>query len=91
MKKESILFIVIALLVGLLVGIIVTNARKDSPATANSTSPAAAPAVNYQQQITMLQDVVSREPGNRNAWVQLGHNYFDSDQPMLAIDAYDKA
>ncbi|HEY5674527.1 MAG TPA: hypothetical protein VIR78_12525 [Malonomonas sp.] len=91
MKKESILFIVIALLVGLLVGIIVTNARKDSPSNAGSSSPASAPSVNYQQQIKMLQDVVSKEPGNRNAWVQLGHNYFDSDQPMLAIDAYDKA
>lgn len=91
MKKETILFVVIALLVGLLVGVIFTNARKDAPATATATSPAMTPAVNYQQQIKMLQDVVSKEPGNRNAWVQLGHNYFDSDQPMLAVDAYDKA
>jgi cytochrome c-type biogenesis protein CcmH/NrfG len=91
MKKETILFVVIALLVGLLVGVIFTNARKDSPATSTAQSPAMTPAVNYQQQIKMLQDVVNKEPGNRNAWVQLGHNYFDSDQPMLAVDAYDKA
>ncbi len=89
MKKESILFVVIALVVGVLVGVIFTNARKNSPAT--SAAPAAAPTVNNPQQIKMLQDVVAREPNNRNAWVQLGHNYFDSDQPMQAIDAYDKA
>ena len=91
MKKESIVFIVIALVVGVLVGVIYTNARKDSQTTATLTAPVSAPAVNYQQQIKMLQDVVAKEPSNRNAWVQLGHNFFDSDQPMLAIDAYDKA
>ena len=89
MKKETILFVVIALVVGVLVGVIITNARKDSPATANA--PAVAPSVNNPQQLKMLQDVVAKEPNNRNAWVQLGHKYFDSDQPMLAIDAYDKA
>ena len=91
MKKESILFIVIALIVGVLVGVIFTNARRDTSSTSTTSAPASAPAVNYQQQIKMLQDVVTKEPANRNAWVQLGHNYFDSDQPMLAIDAYDKA
>ena len=89
MKKESILFVVIALVVGILVGVIFTNAKKNSSSTASA--PASAPVVNNQQQVKMLQDVVAREPNNRNAWVQLGHNYFDTDQPMLAIDAYDKA
>lgn len=89
MKKETILFVVIALVVGVLVGVIITNARKDSPATANA--PSVAPSVTNPQQLKMLQDVVAKEPNNRNAWVQLGHKYFDSDQPMLAIDAYDKA
>ena len=89
MKKESVLLLVIVLVIGVLVGVIFTNARKDAPST--TSSPANAPSVNYQQQIKMLQDVVAKEPNNRNAWVQLGHNFFDSDQPMLAIDAYDKA
>ena len=89
MKKESVLLLVIALVIGVLVGVIFTNARKDTATT--TTAPVSAPAVNYQQQIKMLMDVVAKEPSNRNAWVQLGHNYFDSDQPMLAIDAYDKA
>ncbi len=89
MKKESILLVVIVLVVGILIGVIFTNARKN--VATNTSAPASAPAVNYQQQISMLEGIVAKEPGNRNAWVQLGHNFFDSDQPMKAIEAYDKA
>ncbi len=91
MKKETILLIVVVLVVGILLGVIFTNARKNTQSTATATAPASAPAVNYQQQISMLEGIVAKEPGNRNAWVQLGHNFFDSDQPMKAIEAYDKA
>lgn len=89
MKKETILLVVVTLVVGILGGVIFTNAKKNSAAP--NQAPASAPAVNYQQNIKMLQEMVGREPGNRNAWVQLGHNYFDSNQPMQAIEAYDKA
>lgn len=89
MKKETILLVVVVLVVGVLLGVIFTNARKN---TSSTSSPAAsAPAVNYQQQISMLEGIVAKEPNNRNAWVRLGHNFFDSDQPMKAIEAYAKA
>ncbi len=91
MKKETILLIVVVLVVGILLGVIFTNARKNSQSSGTVTAPASAPAVNYQQQISMLEGIVAKEPNNRNAWVQLGHNFFDSDQPMKAIEAYDKA
>lgn len=92
MKKETVLLVVIALVVGLLVGILVTKGgrSKESARVATSGAPAA-PTVNSQEQIRILQDLVAREPGNRNAWVQLGHLYFDSNQPALSVDAYDKA
>ena len=90
MKKETILFAVVALVVGVLVGVIFTNARKDDRSVA-SAPVATAPAVNASQQISMLEGIVAKEPGNRNAWVQLGNAYFDSNQPMKSIDAYDKA
>ena len=92
MKKETIFFIVIALVAGVLIGVIYTNWKQASAPTASTvgTAPVQAP-VNHQQQIAMLQEIVAREPGNRNAWVQLGHNYFDSDEPMPAVDAYAKA
>lgn len=92
MKKETILLLVVVLAVGILIGVIVTNMQKETtPVTSNAPAPAAAPAIDYQQKITMLERIVAKEPENRNAWVQLGHNYFDADQPAKAIAAYDKA
>ncbi|HKJ04302.1 MAG TPA: tetratricopeptide repeat protein [Geopsychrobacteraceae bacterium] len=93
MKKETILLLVIVLAIGVLIGVIVTNTKNETAPTSNSQSPAvaSAPSVDYQQKISMLERIVAKEPENRNAWVQLGHNYFDSDQPAKAIVAYDKA
>jgi cytochrome c-type biogenesis protein CcmH/NrfG len=91
MKKETAVLTVIVLVIGILIGVIYSNWRKDSasgPAGVQAPPPS---VVNYQQKISMLEEIVTKEPGNRNAWVQLGHNYFDSDQPMKAIDAYQKA
>ncbi len=90
MKKESIVYIVITLVVVVLVGVIVINAKKN--VSSNSATPSqAAPAVNVQQQISMLEEILAKDPNNRDAWVNLGHKYFDSDQPMKAITTYDKA
>ena len=92
MKKENLLFLGVALIVGLLVGIIVGNKGGNTPSAPSSSSPpVAAPVANYDQNIKMLQGVVAQEPGNRAAWVQLGNNYFDSNQFMQAVEAYDKA
>ncbi len=95
MKKETILFVVIALAAGILIGVIVSNSKKDAASSAPSTAPApvsaSAPVVNQKQQTTILEGIVTREPGNRKAWIELGHNFFDSDQPMKAIEAYAKA
>ena len=93
MKKETIFFVVLALVAGVLFGVIYSNMKSDkSPAPSGATSaPIQAPVVNHQQQITMLEGIVTREPDNHNAWVQLGHNFFDANEPMKAIDAYAKA
>ena len=89
MKKETILLVVVTLVVGCLGGMIFSNvSKKSSPAKPVATS---APAIDFQQKIKVLKEVVGREPENRNAWVQLGHNLFDSGQQMGAIEAYDKA
>jgi cytochrome c-type biogenesis protein CcmH/NrfG len=91
-NKENLVFVVAALIVGVLIGVIASNfgGSKSAP-VAGSPQGSAAPPANYQQTIQVLLDVVAKEPGNRNAWVQLGNNYFDSDQPMPAVDAYAKA
>jgi len=89
MKKETILLIVVTLAIGTLGGIIITNAKKD--ASPDNQSIAAAPAIDYQQKIDNLKVILTKEPNNRNALVQLGHNYFDSNQPLKAIEVYAKA
>jgi tetratricopeptide (TPR) repeat protein len=91
MKKESVLLVVVVLVVGVLVGILVSKGGS-GPAKKTSAPPqAAAPVVNRQQTIKTLEGIVANDPTNRNAWAELGHNYFDSDQPVKAIEAYDKA
>ncbi|PLX99719.1 MAG: hypothetical protein C0622_10075 [Desulfuromonas sp.] len=97
MNKGSVFLIVITLVVGVLIGVIYSNWKKDTaspapaPAMTTAVQGTATAPVNQQQQIDMLEGIVAREPGNRNAWVQLGHNLFDANQPMKAIDAYAKA
>ena len=94
MRKETLFFVGVALVVGLLVGIIVGNKGGDSgSSTSSSAAPpsAQAPVANYDQNIKMLKGVVEQEPENRNAWVQLGNNYFDSNRFIEAVEAYDKA
>ena len=91
MKKETILFVAIALAVGVLIGVIVSNSRMDSATPVPAAIPAPAPVVNQQQQTIILEGIVAREPKNRNAWIKLGHSFFDSDQPVKAIEAYARA
>lgn len=91
MKKETILLVVVALVAGVLGGVIFTNAKKDQAASGPAFNPASAPAADYQQKIQTLEAILAGEPGNRQAWVHLGHNFFDSGNPMKAIEAYDKA
>lgn len=89
MKKEGIFLIAVALVIGVLVGILVSKGGKDRPAATTAQAPPA--AVDLQGKIRLLEDLVAKDPGNRSAWVQLGHAFFDSQQPHKAIEAYDKA
>ncbi len=91
MKKESVLLVVVVLIVGVLVGILISQGGRGSASKTSAPPQAAAPAVNLQQTIKTLEGIVANDPTNRNAWAELGHSYFDSDQPVKAIEAYDKA
>ena len=88
MKKETFLLIVVTMAVGAFGGVIFTNAKKDT--VIGNPPVSSAPSINYQQRINSLEVILAKEPDNRNAWVHLGHNYFDSNQPMKAIEAYTK-
>ncbi len=92
MKKETLFFVAVALVIGVLVGVLVSKGGR-GPGSTQGSAPAApaAQAVNLAQDIQLMEKMVATDPGNRGAWVQLGHAYFDSNQPVKAIEAYNKA
>ena len=65
-----------------------------APLPANPPPSAAAPAqapgavMEYQRRIAAAEQVVAQDPKNAQAWIQLGNDYFDTQQRQKAIDAY---
>lgn len=92
MKKETILVGVVCLVAGFVIGLLAGqkgSAPTAQVATGVPTAPP--PVVNMQQKIGELKNIVAADPGNFQAWVALGNEYFDSNQFMDSIEAYDKA
>lgn len=92
MKKETLLIAVVTLIAGSIIGFIAGHKTTGPSAPVASGSPAGpAPTVNLQQKIAELKKIVETDPANFQAWVALGNEYFDGNQFMDAIEAYDKA
>lgn len=93
MNRENILFVIIALIVGLLGGYLVFSiaGKKQAVPVGGGVPLGAGSPTDYQKRITEAEKIVAREPGNLQAWVQLGNDYFDTGQPQKAITAYGKA
>lgn len=91
MNKEQLLVAVVALIAGLLIGYMFFTGKADkgqagSPLPVGSGSP-----MDYQARIAEAEKLVAQDPKNRQAWVQLGNDFFDTDQTQKAINAYGKA
>ncbi len=98
MKKEyAFLFMAIAFIAGIVVGVVMTVYHEDkTPLPQAVSQPASAPATasipeDVQNQVNSLRSILKDDPKNRNALVQLGNLYFDSEQFDKAIEAYSKA
>ena len=92
MKKETLLVAVVALVAGCIIGFIAGQKSSGPSAPVASGAPVgAAPTVNLQQKLTELKSIVAADPANFQAWTALGKEYFDSNQFMDSIEAYDKA
>lgn len=96
MKKETVVFMVAALLVGFIGGYLIFSlgSRTPEPPAGGGGGgiPVGAGSPNdYQQRIAEAEKVVAREPRNFQAWVQLGNDYFDTGNSQKAIEAYSKA
>lgn len=79
---------------GLLAGVGLTIFKLDRPGAgpASATSQPADPKhQEYQEAIARLEKEVTTDPKKFQSWIQLGHLYFDSDQPEKAISAYTKS
>ncbi len=86
-KQTMYLAVLAALILGFVGGVAYSVYR--SPSAGN-------PQLSAQQQqvaatITALEQAAEKNPKDSAVWVQLGHAYFDTDQPAKAIDAYNKA
>ncbi|NVN98686.1 MAG: tetratricopeptide repeat protein [Geobacteraceae bacterium] len=93
MKQENMVFIIVALLVGLLGGFLIfsiTNKNK-GPSAPQSVPMGSGSPTDYTQRITEAEKIVAQDPKNYQVWVQLANDYFDTEQPQKAVNAYGKA
>ena len=68
------------------IGFTVFQSSKSPNVISNTASQ-----INYEQMAKDLVNEVLNNPENIEAWIQLGHVYFDTNQFELSIDAYEKA
>lgn len=94
MKQENMVFVIVALLVGLLGGFLifsVTNKNKGGAAAPSAVPMGSGSPTDYSQRIAEAEKIVAQDPKNYQVWVQLGNDYFDTDQAQKAVNAYAKA
>ena len=95
-RKETFwLVALLALAVGFFGGVMFavlksdTGGRAGVPQAQAPQAPAAAPA--QTDMAASLEDETAKNPQNNKAWIQLGNEYFDSDQYEKAVWAYQKS
>ncbi len=97
MNKETTVIGVAGLIIGFLLGILVggklmggahstSGSVGSQQAGAPMTSPGQAAA-----RAAELEQILAKDPKNLQAWIALGNDYFDSNQPQKAVQAYTKA
>jgi cytochrome c-type biogenesis protein CcmH/NrfG len=94
-RKETFLMVsLLALAVGFFGGVVFTVFKSDSKApvaSAPAQMGAPAPAPGDSDRVAALERQTQADPGNVNAWTQLGNAYFDAQQYEKAISAYRKS
>jgi cytochrome c-type biogenesis protein CcmH/NrfG len=92
-KQTFYISIFIVFIAGFLSGVGFTVYKLDTTPALPSSDSAQQTGTSQQEQqaILNLEAEVTANPENYNAWTQLGHLYFDSDQYNKAIGAYNKS
>lgn len=92
MKQENLVYIIVALLVGILGGFLIFSVtNKNKSATAPAVPMGSGSPADYTLRISEAEKIVAQDPKNYIVWVQLGNDYFDTEQPQKAVNAYAKA
>jgi len=92
-RKETFLIVsLLCLAVGFFGGVVFAVFKSDSRAPSSSAPvQMGTPAPAGSDRIAALKRRTQAEPGNANAWTELGNAYFDSDQFDASISAYRKS
>jgi cytochrome c-type biogenesis protein CcmH/NrfG len=92
-RKQTFLMVsLLALAVGFFGGVVFSVFKSDSQAPVPSAPvQMGTPAPAGSDRIAALQRQTQADPGNANAWTELGNAYFDSKQYEKSISAYRKS
>lgn len=99
MKTESVVFAVAGMVFGLLVGWIIGDQLARRPDQVAAAAPAVPASTPVQQppasldegRVQALQTIVSSDPKNAEARVQLANTYFDGERYQDAVKWYEEA
>lgn len=103
MNRYTILGLVVGLVLGVFIGYQAGSTVGHGPGAPSAAAPmppggqmppgAMPPGgdADHQRRIAQLQSIVARDPKNVQAWIQLGNDFFDTQQPQKAIEAYGRA
>ncbi len=90
-KKQNFLIgMAVSLVIGFLGGVAFSS-YQSSGITEVAQSPPSQQQNQSAGKIASLEQAVREHPDSVAAWTQLGHAYFDSDQPAKAIHAYNRS
>ena len=91
-KSENVIwFVVASLLIGFIGGVAYGIYQSGTIADPHQHDAPAAMDAQLQEKIAGLTAQIRDNPDELQAWIQLGHLYFDANQAEKAIDAYEKA
>ena len=91
-KSENVIwFVVISLLIGFVGGVAFGIYKSGTFSAPGSMGGAPAMNAELQANIEAFKARTSENPEDTEAWIQLGHLYFDAGQAEQSIEAYEKA
>ena len=92
-KSQSPILLIIVFICGLAAGVALTIYKLGPPAatpTAGGQTGTQVPK-EHAEAIAQLEIEVTKNPDDYQSWIKLGHQYFDTDQPDKAIEAYNRS